>query len=173
MFSQQLLGVGNGLDVSAFQQGHHAAIHQKPRLTGVAQDVQTDSLRGQRNAGEIDVCRDVFVAHHRQRIAVGLVLVMTHQRAHVALRVVVLGLGKTIVDEEGRTALQAFAQGGDEGFGLAVNLSDAVGRKGQVSGGWFQVGGSTRPLKFFIVPGHTHFRPTHAVKVQQLHRHGV
>ena len=177
MLRQQLLRVCGGFDVCAFKHRHHAAVHQETRLAGVAQDVHAGGLRSDRNAGEIHVRGDVFLAHQQQRVAVGLVLVVAHQSAHVALRVVVLGLGKTVVDKEGRAALQAFAQGGDKGFGLGVDFGDAVGREGRVSrrpkSRRFLICRTVRPHEFFIGPGHAHFSPREAVKVQQLDRHGV
>jgi hypothetical protein len=56
---------------------------------------------------------------------------VAHQRAGVALRVVVLGLGKAVVDEERRTRAAALKQpghGGDEGLGLRVDFGDVVVR---------------------------------------------
>jgi tRNA nucleotidyltransferase (CCA-adding enzyme) len=80
--------------------GRQAAVQQEARLRGVAQHVQAGVLRGQRDAGEVDVGGDVLGAHIGQRVAVGAVGAVAHQRAAVALRVVVLGFGEAVVDEE-------------------------------------------------------------------------
>jgi hypothetical protein len=73
-------------------------LSRKP-LAGVAQHRQAGVLRGQGDAGEVDVGGDVLLAHVRQRVVVHAVRAVAGQRAHVALRVVVLGLGKAVVDE--------------------------------------------------------------------------
>ena len=47
----------------------------------------------------------------------------------MALRVVVLGRGKAVVDEERRAAMQRLREGGDEGLRLRVDLGHGAGRE--------------------------------------------
>ena len=54
---------------------------------------------------------DVLAAHLHQRVAIGQVALVAHHRAHVALRMVILGLREPIVDEKGRAACQFVTQG--------------------------------------------------------------
>ena len=100
--------------LAAAEQLDDAAVDQEARLRGVAEDLEAGLLRGQRDAGEVDVRGDVLRADVDERLGVGAVRAMAHQRAARALRVVVLGLGKAVVDEEGRAAPQALGQAGDE-----------------------------------------------------------
>jgi len=110
-----------------------------------------------------------------QRVAIGTVQVMAHHRAHVALRVVVLTLRKTIVDEKHRALLQAVGQGANEGFGLGVNLGQVImlafdgPRRAQVGGAVFPL---KRRLRV-VLRHHAALKPLALVAHQQLHRHGV
>ena len=144
-------------------------------LTGVTQDRQAGVLRGQGDAGEVDVRGDVFQADFVQRVDVGLVQMVAHQRAHVPLRVVVLGFGKSIVQQEGGAAapgLQALGQAGDKGLGLRVDFGQIVvlARDLQRRA---QVGGAVRPGQIFRFSDHAALVPDTTLAHQQPYRHRI
>ena len=177
MLHHQLGGLRALLLLALFHLLRDAAIEQKVRLIGVAQHLQTGVLRGQRNAGEIHVRGDVLQAHIDQRIEIHLVRAMAHQRAHVALRMEELALGKTVVDEDRRAALQSIGNRADEGLALRLQLGQIVLRAGHVDG-WTQIGRLVHPGKTAVVGQHHAALVPHAVLLaalseDQLHRHGV
>ena len=69
---------------------------------------------------------DVLAANVRQCIGINLMRVVAQHRAHAALRVVVLVLGKAVVDKEHRATRQLVSQCAYKAFGLGVNLSQVV-----------------------------------------------
>lgn len=69
---------------------------------------------------------DIFAPHSRQRIGVAAVPLVAHQRAHIALRVVILGLAKAVIYPQHGAALQAFGQGADKAFGLRVDFREVI-----------------------------------------------
>mmetsp|Transcript_16269 Transcript_16269/g.45542 ORF Transcript_16269/g.45542 Transcript_16269/m.45542 type:complete len:419 (-) Transcript_16269:406-1662(-) len=172
MLGQQPVGHRTLGERGAGQQVGDAAIEQEVGLRGVAQHQQAGLLAGQCNAGEVDMRRDVLVAHGHQRVGIGQVALVAHQRAAVALRVVVLGLGEAVVDEEGRPALQAAGQGVDEGLGLPVDLGHGTGheaglhRRAQRAVAVFER--EARAARH-----HAALAPGLAVEGDQLHRHRV
>ena len=168
----QLLRRGRGADIGALQQLEQAAVEQEARLRGVAQHVEPGVLRRQRNAAEVDMCRDVLGSHVHQRVGIGAVRAVAHQRTAAALRVVVLGLGEAVVDEEGGAAPQAPGQGANEGLGLRVDLGYRAGREG-AGGRRPQHGGAVGPGESRTPGGHAALEPLFAVPAQQLHRHRV
>ena len=149
-----------------------AAIDEKVRLAGVAQHLPARILTGQRNAREIDVRGDVFLAHLHQRIGVCLVRLVAHHRAHVALRVVVLGFGKAVVDQKGRAACHALRQGAHPGLGLRMHLGEVVVHAGHLHRR-AQVGRAVLPDQRIGAAGHAAFVPNAGLAHQQLHRHRI
>ena len=148
------------------------------RLGGVAQHGEAGLtvghvvLRGQGDAGEVHMGGDVLGAHGHQRVAVGLVGLVAHHGAHVALGVVVLALTKAIVEQKHGAAAHAGGQGADEGLGLGMDFGEVVvwpvdGQRGA------QVGGAVGPGEGIRMPGHATFVPLALHAGQQLHRHGV
>ena len=129
-------------------------------------------LCGKCNAGEIDVGSDVLGTHCDERIAVRLVRLVAHHRAHMALGVVVLTLGKTVVQQKHSAPAQAVGQGADEGFGLGVDFGQVVVRAFNVHRR-AQVGGPVGPGELVTVPHHAPLMPNPFQPHQQLHRHGV
>ena len=140
MLQDQLLRHDLLLQSRIVKPGEQSAIHQKPGLGAVTQNIQPRILRHHGDAGEVDVGGDVFQAHIGQRIGVRAVLAVAHDRAHVALRVVVLALGEAIVQEKSRAARKPVSQGADEGLGLGVDFCEVVvgarhvDRRAQVGG---------------------------------------
>ena len=90
----------------------------------------------------------------------------------MALGVVVLTLGKTVVQQEHRTPAQAVGQGADEGFGLGVDFGQVVVFTFNVHGR-AQVSRLIGPGKRVAITRHTAFVPDPFQAHQQLHRHGV
>src|SRR3989442_3089038 len=78
----------------------NAAIDEEVRLTGVAGDFQPALARGPGNRAEIDVAGDVLQSREEERIGVRVVAVMAHERPIPALRMVILLLGKAVIDEK-------------------------------------------------------------------------
>ena len=58
------------------------------------------------DGAEIDVGRNVLQADQTERVGVRMVTIMAHQGAGAALRVVILALRKTIIEEDGGAAPQ-------------------------------------------------------------------
>ena len=85
-------------------------------------------MPGHGNACEVDMRGDVFVSHIRQRISIDLMRAVAQHRAHAALRVVILMLGKAVVNHENRTCLQLVCQGAYKALGLRMNFSDVIMR---------------------------------------------
>ena len=98
-----------------------------------------------------------------QRVGVGAVRAVAHQRAAVALRVVVLGLGEAVVDEEGRAARQAVGQRAHEGLGLRVDLGHGS-RAGPDLDGRAQVGGPVAPGEALAAGARRRARASAAVR---------
>jgi hypothetical protein len=69
---------------------------------------------------------------------------VAHQRAADALGQVVLGVGETVVDEEGRAAFEAVGEGANKGFGLRMDLGRGAGAKVASTGGRRRVGRSAK-----------------------------
>src|SRR2546427_150628 len=98
--------VGEGKELRAVlrrRARHHlgnAAIDEELRLTGVAGDFQPALTRGPGNRAEIDVAGDVLQSREEERIGVRVVAVMAHERPIPALRMVILLLGKAVIDEK-------------------------------------------------------------------------
>src|SRR6185295_2904971 len=63
-----------------------------------------------RQRAEVDVRGDVLQARQVERIAVHVVTVVAGERAHGALRVIVLARRKAVVDDQQRAALQETAE---------------------------------------------------------------
>ena len=173
MLGQQLVRLRQGLRVGLRKLLQQPAIHQEASLRGVAEHVHPGVLRRQRDAGEIHVRRDVLQPHVGQRVGVGTMRAVAHQRAAAALRVVVLGLGEAVVDEEGGAALHPRGQRGDEGLGLRMQLGLRIGHEGAVvrgAQGTFAVG---EDEAFAVRRSDAALGPALAVEMQQLHRHRV
>src|SRR3546814_13620785 len=65
-----------------------------------------------------------------QGLAVGMMAEVAHQGAFVALRMVVLALRKTVVDQQGGAALQPCAHLGNPGLGPQVDFG-LISRQGR------------------------------------------
>ena len=83
-----------------------AAVDQELRLGGIAEHVEAGLARRVSQRAEIHVRGDVLLARMQERIAVRAVAVVAHERAHRALRVVVLVAREAVVDDEDRAALE-------------------------------------------------------------------
>src|SRR3546814_5303336 len=86
-------------------------------LRGIAQYIKAAFKRGVRHGGKVYVRGDVLQACVYQWLAVGMMAEVAHQGAFVALRMVVLALRKTVVDQQGGAALQPCAHLGNPGLG--------------------------------------------------------
>ncbi len=173
MLVDQLLHHGVVAHTGLLRQIHQPTVEQKPALAGVAQHLHARVLRGQGHAGEIDVGGEVFQPHIGQRLGVAAVGAVAHQRAHVALRVVVLGLGEAVVQKKRRATLQTVGQGFDEGLGLRVDFGQVVVFAIDVNRR-AQRGGAVGPHQLArSVACHAAFQPIAVHPRQQLHRHGV
>ena len=119
---------------------------------------------------------DVFQAHGHQGVHVGLVCLMAHHRAHVALGVKVLGFRKTVVQKKRCTATfagqQALGQAGDKGLGLGLDFGQVVMLAFDLTRR-AQVGGPVRPGQLAFVQGHAALMPDALDARQQLDRHRV
>src|SRR3546814_15381532 len=82
----------------------------------------TTLFRSVRQGGKVYVRGDVLQACVYQWLAVGMMAEVAHQGAFVALRMVVLALRKTVVDQQGGAALQPCAHLGNPGLGPQVDL---------------------------------------------------
>ena len=114
---QQLLRLGGDrrvvqgiLDVRLGQDVGDAAVHQELRLRGIAEHLEAGLARRLGEGAEVDVRGDVLPARLEEHVAVRAVAVVAHQRAHRALRMVVLVARKAVVDDEDRAVLQALAE---------------------------------------------------------------
>ena len=119
--------------------------------------------------------RDVFLAHRHQGVVVGLVQLVAHDGAHVALRVEVFGLGEAVIQKKRRPAppgQQPLSQADHKSLGLGVNLGQVIVLAFDLDG-WAQVGDAVLPSEIFARTDHPALVP-HALRaLQQLHRHGV
>src|SRR5467141_3668084 len=88
------------LDIGFAEHFRDAAIDEELRLRGVTEDLEPGVARGVREGAEVDMGAHVLLAGMQERVAVRLVAVMAHQRAHRALRVVILMPRKAVVDDE-------------------------------------------------------------------------
>ena len=95
-------------------------------------------LRGERQTGEVHMRRDVLVAHFGQRVGVGPMPPVAHQCAHVALDMVILSLGKPVVQKKGRPLDQPIGERGHERLGHRVDLGQIVVATGDLQR-WPQV----------------------------------
>ena len=105
-----------------------AAVEEKARLRRVADDVEPASWPASATR-EVEVRRDVLEADVDERIGVGAVGAVAHQRAARALRVVVLVLGKAVVDEEVAPRARRSARRRDKRRACGVQLGGAAGGK--------------------------------------------
>src|SRR5712691_10804219 len=88
---------------------HHLgdpAVDEELRLTGVARDFQPALARGAGHRAEIHVAGDVLQSREEERIGVRVVAVMAHQSSVLALRMVILLLRKSVIDEKRHAFLQ-------------------------------------------------------------------
>src|SRR5690625_2044734 len=76
---------------------------------------------------KIDVVCNVLQARIYEWLIMGMMTKMTHERALMPLWVIVLMLGKAIVNEQGRTGVQPRSERADPGFGLQIHLADIAG----------------------------------------------
>ena len=144
-------------------------------MAGIAQHIQTGVLPSHGHTREIDVCGDVFLAHRHQGVVVGLVQLVAHDGAHVALRVKVLGLGETVIQEKrGSTppGQQPLGQAGDESLGLGVNFGQVIVLTIDLDGRT-PIGDPVLPSECFTSADHPTLVPDALGALQQLHRHGV
>src|SRR5712671_3617006 len=104
--------VGEGKELRAVlrrRARHHLgdpAVDEELRLTGVARDFQAALARGAGYRAEIDVAGDVLQSREEERIGVRVVAVMAHQSPGLALRMVILLLRKSVIDEKRHAFLQ-------------------------------------------------------------------
>src|SRR5262245_45297519 len=88
------------LDVRLGEHLGDSAVAEKLRLRGVAQYLGAGLARRGGEGAEVDMRGDVLVARPRERVGMGAMAVMAHQRAGRALRVVVLVAREAIVDDQ-------------------------------------------------------------------------
>ena len=98
---------------------------------------------------------------------------MAHQRAAGALRVVVLGLGKAVVDEEDRAAREAVGERGDERLRLRVQLGRAAGGKRRRRAAVAPSSADRPGERAAVARARRRARARRAVEVEQLDRHRV
>ena len=187
MFHDELLCHRAFLQGGCLQHGQQAAVQQEPRLCGVAQHTEvvggcappgwrrgvSGLLRGQRQPGEVDMCRNVLEPHVHQRISVHTMRLMAHHRAHVALQVVVLALGKTVVDKERRALLQSVSQRPYKTFGGWMDFGQIVVCTLNVDRG-AQSADSVAPTQRVARPDlHAALIPNGVLANQQFDWHGI
>src|SRR5262245_49658715 len=78
----------------------NAAAHQERGLRGETGYHKAGALSCSRHRGKIDVRRDIGETRPDEGIAMAALPVMTHQRSPAALWVIVLGSGKSVIDEQ-------------------------------------------------------------------------
>src|SRR5690625_6694297 len=86
--------------VEGFQVMGEPAIQQKKRLAAVAINLEPGGKGGIRHGSKIDVGRNVLQARIYEWLIMGMMTKMTHERALMPLWVIVLMLGKAIVDRK-------------------------------------------------------------------------
>ncbi len=84
---------------------------------------------------EIDVGREVGESRPEERIVVRMVTVVAHQRPLIALRMVVLGRGKTVVDHQHRAVRDPPSHILDQRFRRQVDLAQVVALRRKTGGG--------------------------------------
>jgi hypothetical protein len=110
---------------------------------------------------------DVGQPRPQQHIVEHAVAVVRLQRAHVALRVVVLALRKAVVDEQRRAARKPVGQGAHEGQGLRVDFGHGAHGQGvRFGGGGQQGGGAVGKDQIVALLRHAAFHPAAFVSVQ-------
>src|SRR3954452_19722313 len=100
-----------------------AAVHEKLRLRGVAEDFEPRVHGGVCERSEIDVRGDVLVAGMREHVGVRAMAVMAHERAGRALWMVILAARKAGVENEDRPFLEALAELAHAGLGDEAHLA--------------------------------------------------
>ena len=122
-----------------------AAVDQKLRLAGVAEQLQPGFLAGTRHGAEIDMAGDVLQAGQEKRIGMRAVAVVAHQRALGALRMVVLMRRKTVIDEQDHAARHRLRQCAHESAGYQLYFGLVPGRQPQRLGRRAQLRGRRPP----------------------------
>ena len=104
----------------------HAAAQQERRLRGESGDLEPGALAGLGDGAEVDVRGDVAKPRPAQRVVVDPVTVVADERAHVALRMVVLAGAEAVVDEEHGAAHEDPAEFLDQRLGCGVDFARVV-----------------------------------------------
>ncbi len=99
---------------------------EERRLRGVPRNLESAAFARCGHRGEIDVRGDVGETRPCERVVVRTMTVMTHQRSPAALRMVILGGRKSVVDEQRRTRHQPSCNILDERLGPQVDLARVV-----------------------------------------------
>ena len=84
------------------------------RLRGIAQQVCAVVYGAFGDGGKVHMRGDVLQSGQKERIIMGIVAVVAHQGARIALRMIVLVCAKAVVDEQQGTFAQALAQAADQ-----------------------------------------------------------
>ncbi|MNK75054.1 hypothetical protein D3C87_945880 [compost metagenome] len=150
------------------------AVQKKPRLARIAKHSKPRLLPRHSNPREVHMRRDVLVPHLRKRIAIRLMPPMAHHRPHVPLRVVVLALGKPVVDEKGRPLPKPIRQRRNERLRLRMHLREVVVHPRHLDRRP-QLGSPVRPRPPIPrrIPHHPPLEPSPLHPRQQLHRHRI
>src|SRR4029453_12356319 len=105
-----------------------AEANQEVGLGGIAEQLQPGIGRGPSDGREIDGAGDILQARQEERIVVGAVTEVAHQRALAALRMVVLALAEPVIDEEQSAAFQDARQRFNQSRTDASDLAQ-IGRR--------------------------------------------
>ena len=89
----------------------YPAIDEKVRLVGVPQQVEARVKAGVGNSAKIDVACNVLQARKIKRIIVHTVTIMAHQCSVVALRMIVLTLSETIINQQNHPPFEKISKG--------------------------------------------------------------
>src|SRR5207302_3735087 len=122
------------LDIGFAEHFRDAAIDEELPLRGVAEDLESGVARGLGEGAEVDMGAHVLLAGMHERVAVRLVTVMAHQRAHRALRVVILVPRKAVVDDEDGAFGEPLAKRAHPGARRKIDLADVRNGNADLAG---------------------------------------
>ena len=160
------------LDVRLREHVGDAAVHQELRLRRVAEHLEAARARGARKRAEIDMRGDVLLARPLERIAVRAVACMAHQRAHRALRVVVLVARETVVDDEDHAFGELRGEAAHPGLPRETELA-LVGRRDFDGLRFLEHRAARRSLVPRKILGNSSFHDSAAAPPHCVHGHGV
>jgi hypothetical protein len=89
-----------------FEQTDDIEIDQELGLRRIAEEIESRAAPRLSDRSKVDMARDVLQPGREERIVVGVMTLMAHQGTVIALRMIVLALPETIVDDQHGAAFQ-------------------------------------------------------------------